>query len=106
MAERRQQNAIQLNETSAERAFRLRQQGADARLRRWKEKAEIKMELRMKASLFWIMLGIGAVIGVVCIWIILKEGASPNAVNWATSTLTSLATGVTGYLTGRNSRRD
>jgi hypothetical protein len=113
MGERRRQNAIQSDGESAERALRLEQRAAEARQRRLHENAKVKMELR-KAEvglrkdvlLFRGMLGAGVAICVLCVWTILREGAPPHAVNWAVATLTSLATGITGYLTGRNSRRD
>jgi Na+/H+ antiporter NhaA len=85
---------------------RLRQEAADAKLRRWKDKAETKLRLWTKAVLFGVFTGGGIIISAVCVYVILKEGSAPNAVNWATSTLTSMATGIMGYLTGKNSKHD
>jgi uncharacterized membrane protein len=86
--------------------LRLRQEAADAQLRRWKDKEETKLRLLTKAILFVVLTGGGLFISVLCVYVILKEGSAPNTVNWATSTLTSMATGIMGYLTGKNSKHD
>ena len=86
--------------------LRLKQEAADAEQRRWKDKAETQLRLRTKAILFGVLTCGGLLISALCVYVILKEGSAPNAVNWATSTLTSMATGIMGYLTGKNSKHD
>jgi uncharacterized membrane protein len=81
-------------ETSEERKFRLEQQKLDAKVRLYKD-----------AVLFAVGLGTILIISAICIWVILSPLPSASAINWATATLTSMVTGVTGYLTGKATNR-
>ena len=105
MFEQRSAHELRSYMSYAEKMSRLRQEAADAKLSRWKEKAETKLRLWTKTILFGVVIIAGLTISAVSVYVILNEGSSPNAVNWATSTLTSMATGIVGYLTGKNSRQ-
>lgn len=73
-----------------EMASRLRQQEADAKLRRWKD-----------GVLYTVGLISTAAILIACFWMVLNQSASPETREWARSIATLIIGGLVGYLTGK-----
>jgi hypothetical protein len=94
MAEQLCKRESRFRETSEEKQFRLEQLRGEMRLRRYKD-----------MILFTVGLAVSIFVGALCIWVILSPTSPPNAVNWATATITSMASGISGYLTGKSINR-
>ena len=77
-------------EDPEEMASRLRQQEADANLRR-----------RRDAALFIVALVATVAILGACLWIVLNPSVGPETKEWARSITTLIIGGFVGYLTGR-----
>ncbi|MDT5272793.1 MAG: hypothetical protein QOH49_4979 [Acidobacteriota bacterium] len=89
------------HESREERSARLREEKANANLQRSIQKAEVKLRLRIKGVLIGVLTLTALVINGVCVLVIVREKSSPDMITWATSMLTSTATGIIGYLTGK-----
>lgn len=87
----RKQTLSVTEESPAEQAARLTEEGETARHRR-------KMETVKTVSLALSLASVGAV----CLWLILSSANEKN-VEWARSVLTAIVTGTVGYLTGQKS---
>jgi hypothetical protein len=80
----------ELREAPEEREHRLREEEADARLKRWKEKI-----------LFISAIAFSAIVSGICIWVALSPSSSSDASAWARNILTLIIGGFVGFLTGK-----
>lgn len=85
--------SITTNEDSAERETRLRIAEADALHQRQKE-----------LLLYRLTAGVIAVVVLICAWIVLRRGLSTEEGKLALALLTSIVTGLVGYVTGKASK--
>jgi uncharacterized membrane protein YkvI len=76
-----------------ERTSRLKREEADATHQRWRA-----------SILFYVGITVGVVVGGLCMWAALDSSFAPDTQKWAAALVTSLMTGVLGFLTGKNSR--
>jgi len=74
----------------------------DSRLRR--EEAEDTHKRRKDLALHAITFAVIATAFAVCAYIILTSPAAAEQNKWATATLTSIVTGLVGYVTGRSQK--
>lgn len=94
--------AARLNEPREERRARLEQAAAAAEHKRKLDEEKDKHE-RWKER--WTLVAgtvIVFVIGAFCLWVIYEDKFTEKT--WATSLLTSMITGIIGYMTGKSSR--
>lgn len=70
--------------------------------RQLQQHQEKLQQLRKDWTLFQAALWGGLVLGAVCIWILLDKGRYPEYIQFATATLSSLITGIVGYLFGKS----
>jgi len=75
----------------------------DACLKKMEEDA--KLERYKSILLFGSGLAAIMCIGGVCVWIIVSQNPERTAFQWATATLTSMVTGILGYVTGRSASK-
>lgn len=81
------------SESPEERASRLRREEAEANMKLWKEKC-----------LFVIGLSAALIVAGLCLWASLDLSFAPEQQKWAMATLTSIITGVGGYLFGKGTK--
>ena len=72
------------------------------RLRELKQHQKNLYQQKKDWTLFRAALWGGLVLGAVCIWIILAKERYPEYIQFATVTLSSLVTGIIGYLFGKS----
>ncbi len=83
---------IASTETSEERASRLRREEAEAAHQRWKS-----------TGLFVVGLVCALTVGGLCLWAALDQSFPADTRTWASSLVTSMITGIVGYLWGKQS---
>lgn len=85
--------SVMTNEDASERETRLRIAEADAAHQRQKE-----------LLLYRLTAGVIAVVVLICAWIVLRRGLSTEEGKLALALLTSIVTGLVGYVTGQASK--
>lgn len=102
------QNKLDLNEIATRQDFTLtiapRADPAERESRLKREEADAAHQRRKDLALHIITFGVIAAAFCICAYVVLNDTAGREETRWATAMLTSIVTGLVGYVTGRSAK--